>query len=52
MSTQKRAVVSIAHTNEKHRSQERLLSVVREALDHLGGMSRFVRPGQHRSDQT
>ncbi|NLU22976.1 MAG: DUF362 domain-containing protein [Phycisphaerae bacterium] len=45
MSTQKRAVVSIAHTNEKHRSQERVLSVVQEALDHLGGMSRFVRPG-------
>src|SRR5829696_1874793 len=41
-----RATVSIAHTNERHRSPERVLSLVREALDHLGGMSHFVQPGQ------
>ncbi len=40
------AIVAIAHTKEKHRSQERVLGLVREALDHLGGMSRFVQPGQ------
>ena len=41
-----RSLVSIAHTNEKHRSQERVLALVREALSHLGGMSAFVKPGQ------
>ena len=46
MGTEQRATVAIAHTTEKHRSQERVLALVREALDHLGGMSRFVRPGQ------
>src|SRR5215213_3812246 len=40
------ATVAIAHTKEKHRSGERVTALVREALDHLGGMSRFVRPGQ------
>jgi uncharacterized protein (DUF362 family) len=40
------ARVAIAHTSERHRSPERVLSLVREALDHLGGMSRFVQPGQ------
>jgi uncharacterized protein (DUF362 family) len=40
------ATVAIAHTQERHRSPERVLSLVRKALDHLGGMSRFVRPGQ------
>src|ERR1044071_9094823 len=39
------SVVSIAHTREKHRSQERVLALVREALSHLGGMEAFVRPG-------
>lgn len=39
----RRAVVAIAHTGEKHRSQDRVLSVVREALSHLGGMEAFVR---------
>jgi uncharacterized protein (DUF362 family) len=38
--------VSIAHTNEKHRSQERVLSLVRDALQPLGGMEHFVKPGQ------
>src|SRR5215204_3488108 len=40
------ATVAIAHTTEKHRSRERVLSVVREAIDLLGGMSRFVKPGE------
>src|SRR5215204_7222776 len=40
------ATVAIAHTTEKHRSRERVLSVVREAIDLLGGMKRFVKPGQ------
>lgn len=40
------AVVAIAHTQEKHRSPERVLALVREALEHLGGISRFVQPGQ------
>ena len=38
--------VAISHTREKHRSFERVLGLVREALDHLGGISRFVKPGQ------
>jgi uncharacterized protein (DUF362 family) len=40
------STVAIAHTNERHRSPERVLALVREALDHLGGMTRFVQPGQ------
>ncbi|HXE56377.1 MAG TPA: DUF362 domain-containing protein [Gemmatimonadales bacterium] len=40
------AVVAIAHTTEKHRGRERVHALVREALDHLGGMAAFVRPGQ------
>jgi uncharacterized protein (DUF362 family) len=40
------ATVAIARTREKHRSPERVLGLVREAVDHLGGMSAFVRPGQ------
>ena len=40
------ATVAIAHTKEKHRSQERVLALVREALAHLGGMESFVTPGQ------
>lgn len=43
---QQRATVAIAHTKEKHRSPERVLGLVREALSHLGGMERFVKPGQ------
>ena len=41
-----RATVSIAHTKEKHRSPERVVALVREAVGHLGGMSAFVKPGQ------
>jgi uncharacterized protein (DUF362 family) len=40
------ATVAIAHTTEKHRSRARVLGLVREALGHLGGIKRFVRPGQ------
>jgi uncharacterized protein (DUF362 family) len=40
------SIVAIAHTSEKHRSQERVLELVREALSHLGDMQQFVRPGQ------
>lgn len=40
------AKVAIAHTNEKHRSQTRVYDLVKEALDHLGGISAFVKPGQ------
>jgi uncharacterized protein (DUF362 family) len=40
------ATVAIAHTSEKHRSRDRVLSVVRQAIDLLGGMKRFVKPGQ------
>ena len=39
------AVVAIAHTNEKHRSAERVLALVREAIDLLGGIRTFVKPG-------
>jgi uncharacterized protein (DUF362 family) len=39
------ATVAIAHTRERHRSLARVLALVREALDHLGGMRRFVQPG-------
>ena len=39
------AKVAIAHTKEKHRSQERVLKLVSDALGELGGMSRFIRTG-------
>jgi len=37
--------VAIAHTNEKHRSIERVTELVRQAIDLLGGISKFIRPG-------
>ena len=40
------ATVAIAHTNEKHRSMPRVLGLVREALEHIGGIESFVKPGQ------
>lgn len=40
------ATVAITHTNEKHRSLERVEKLVEGALDLLGGISRFVKPGQ------
>lgn len=39
-----KSVVAIAHTTEKHRSRERVLGLVREAIDLLGGIGKFVRP--------
>ena len=39
------SIVAIAHTDEKHRSQERVLAIVREAVDLLGGMGRYVKAG-------
>jgi uncharacterized protein (DUF362 family) len=46
MTEPRRATVAIAHTKEKHRSTERVLGLVREALAHLGGMRQFVGPGE------
>src|SRR2546423_41600 len=40
-----RPIVAIAHTNEKHRSAERVLALVREAVDLLGGIQKFVKAG-------
>jgi len=40
------ATVAIAHTKQKHRSPDRVLDLVREALSHLGGMQAFVSAGQ------
>jgi uncharacterized protein (DUF362 family) len=41
-----RSVVAISRTNERHRTQKRVLELVREAVDHLGGIDKFVKPGQ------
>ncbi|HWB52719.1 MAG TPA: DUF362 domain-containing protein [Tepidisphaeraceae bacterium] len=38
--------VSISHTDERHRSPERVRELVRQALEPLGGMNHFVQPGQ------
>jgi uncharacterized protein (DUF362 family) len=40
------AVVAVLKTREKHRSIERVLPLVRDAVGLIGGMSRFVKPGQ------
>src|SRR5919106_3274172 len=40
------AKVAISRTLEKHRSEERVLALVREALNALGGISQFVKSGQ------
>jgi len=45
MSDQRRAKVAIAHTKEKHRSQDRVLGLVEAALLELGGISQFIAPG-------
>jgi uncharacterized protein (DUF362 family) len=39
------ATVAIAHTREKHRSMARVYGLVKEAIDHLGGIQQFVGPG-------
>jgi len=44
MDNQRRATVAIAHTKEKHRSQERVLSLVEAAILELGGISQFIPP--------
>jgi uncharacterized protein (DUF362 family) len=41
-----RATVAISHTNEKHRSYETIYELAKTAIDELGGMRRFIRPGQ------
>ncbi|MGN6386186.1 MAG: DUF362 domain-containing protein [Verrucomicrobiota bacterium] len=41
----KGAVVAIAHTNQKHRTIERITSLVEAALLEMGGCSQFVPPG-------
>jgi uncharacterized protein (DUF362 family) len=45
MDNQRRATVAIAHTKEKHRSQDRVLALVEAALLDIGGISRFVKQG-------
>lgn len=45
MENNNRSIVAIANTKEKHRSRERVLGLVREAIDLLGGMEKFVRAG-------
>lgn len=45
MSTENGAKVAIVHTSEKHRSQTRVLGLVRDALAHLGGIETFVKSG-------
>ncbi len=45
MENNNRAVVAIAHTTEKHRSRERVYKLVKEAIDLLGGIKRFVKAG-------
>jgi uncharacterized protein (DUF362 family) len=41
------ARVAIVHTIEKHRSLQRVLPLVREAIDLLGGVARFIKPGSN-----
>lgn len=46
MPNTREAVIAVAHTKEKHRSTDRVTALVRQAVDLIGGMSRFVKPGQ------
>src|SRR5918911_2333069 len=39
-------VVALARTTQKKRDPERVYRIVKDALDLLGGIDRFVRPGQ------
>jgi uncharacterized protein (DUF362 family) len=41
-----RAAVSIARTTDERISTDGVTQLLREALDHLGGIERFVQPGQ------
>ena len=45
MPNKKGASVAIAHTVEKHLSPERVLRIVGDAINHLGGMREFISPG-------
>ncbi len=45
MDNGRHATVAIAHTQEKHRSQDRVLGLVEAALLEIGGLSQFVPPG-------
>ncbi len=38
--------IAIVHSEERQRSFEQVLAMVREALEHLGGIECFVKPGQ------
>lgn len=44
MNHDKGAVVAIAHTKEKHLSQDRVLALVEAALLEIGGISQFFPP--------
>src|ERR1051325_2764841 len=46
MGNENRAIFSIAHTREKHRSERRVRGLVEAVLNDLGGIGRFIRPGQ------
>src|SRR5438105_12097285 len=45
MAAVQEAIVSIARTHEKHRSLDRVTDLVREAIELIGGMAHFVKPG-------
>jgi uncharacterized protein (DUF362 family) len=45
MENKSSSIVAIAQTAEKHRSPERVYSLVKEAIDLLGGIGKFVREG-------
>lgn len=45
MKSSQKSIVAIAHTEEKHRSRERVYRLVKEAVELLGGIGAFVRPG-------
>src|SRR5579884_2833451 len=40
------ALVGIIKTHEKHRSIERVTALVKDAVGLIGGMARFIKPGQ------
>lgn len=39
--------IALAHSGERHRSLEHVLALVHAALDHLGGIDAFIKPGQN-----
>lgn len=44
--TSARSTVAIAHTKERYRDLETIYALTKEAIDHLGGITAFVRSGQ------